>query len=276
MAMKTCPVAMFMPRPGWLNMHDPTRKTMKTTRLSIFLLACGSPFAFAATVITNNNRGGNPGNNYTVASDYASNVSASNSDFTTSLGTYGFTGTPNIALLWEPHHANPNTSPAASTGNWEHHGSWGNAANSGGGVLQMDTFTIGRTYSITFAPDAGYGVVLNSFNFIGDTNSSNTYSFTVNIVDVAADLVVLTKASGTWNTATGTAPFNNAPAIALDYTGDLGKAYRLDIVRLDTGANAGANDIAIDNISFDQHQIPEPATSLLGAFGALALLRRRR
>ena len=67
-----------------------------------------------------------------------------------------------------------------------------------------------------------------------------------------------------------------APQVVMNFTGDIGTAYRLDLVRLNSDTtNTGSRvDIGIDNLSFDQ--VPEPSSALLGGLGLLTILRRNR
>lgn len=229
------------------------------------VLAAGSS-AQAATVIVANtpNANGMGNTNTQIPSTFGDNITTGS----TGVGTVftittenGFAGTPDIGLTW----ARTGTNNGGNSGNWEFHG-WTNA---GGGALQLDGDRVNDAFSITFTPTATTGVVLNGFNFIGDTNGNN-YQFRVDVVRLSDNVVVSTQPTASWTTNTAQ-PNNNAPSVALNYTGDIGVAYRLDLVGLTVG---NANNIAIDNLSFSQ--VPEPSIGLLGAIGLLGLLRRRR
>ncbi len=237
----------------------------------------------AATIIRADtpNANGQPNTNQPIPATFGDNITANSPAaapfvFETLPGVGGVTGTPDINLTWS-------ATGGTNNNRWESH-TWGGAgsANTGGGVLQMDGAAINSQFSITFTPgNATTAVVLNSFNFVGDTDSDG-YQYRVDIVGLTLNTVVLTSTTVPWTTSTSQNPGNTnpdlwagAPAVLLNFTGEAGVAYRLDLVR--TGTPTGASspvDIAIDNLSFDQ--IPEPSIALLTGLGALALSRRRR
>lgn len=224
----------------------------------------------AATVITANTPGSNgqPGTNVAIPNTFGDNISLAapgNGVFVTSAGVTGVVGTPDIDLTWS------RSGTAGGQNRWESH-QWGGSglANTGGGVIQIDGSVVGSTYSVTFTPTATTAVRVNGFNFIGDTNG-DVYEYRVDLVNLTTNLTVATVSPATWTT-NHALPSSGGPSISLNYDGELGIAYRLDMVRI-AGAGSGSN-IAIDNLSFDQ--IPEPSAAFLGALGALSLLRRRR
>lgn len=219
----------------------------------------GHTSAHAGTIIRANTPGANEmGNtNQPVTQPFASFVTLpapGNAVFETYEGTATIVGTPNIALVFSSENA-------GGPDRWEYH-AWTGAgsANTDGGVLQMDAVTQDSRFSITFIPSAASGVILNSFNFVGDTNNSADYQFRVDIVDLQSGLVVQTTTTDSWQTDTSLNPGNSqtwagAPKVDLNFTGEIGNAYRLDIVRLNS--SSGSRDMAIDNLDFDQFNSPD-------------------
>ena len=192
--------------------------------------------------------------------------------FETVAGVDGVLGAPDIGLTWA-------TTGGTNANAWQFH-AWGGAtaSNTGGGVLQLDGSAVGSTYSISFTPNPGWAMVLNGFNFVGDTNG-DTYQYRVDLVNLVSTAVDFTTTTAQWTTNTAQNPgtngtFAGAPAVSLGFTGQVGTAYRLDLVRLGVAGGSSNVDIAIDNLSFDQTAVPEPASATLLLLG-VALLRRR-
>ena len=180
-----------------------------------------------------------------------------NAVFETSPGAAGIVGTPSIDLTWS-------ATGGSNFNAWQSH-AWTNA---GGGATQMDGSSIGSTFSITLSPTATTAMVLNSFNFIGDTNG-DTFQYQINLLNLSNSAVVFTNTTATWTTLVGSTN-NGAPSILVDYTGDLGTAYRLDLLRIGGSGTDSAIDIAVDNLRIDQ--VPEPSTYALIALGGVAFL----
>lgn len=115
-------------------------------------------------------------------------------------------------------------------------------------------------------------MVLNGFNFTGDTDG-DTFQYRVDVLRTSDLVSVFTTTTTTWTTDKSK-PFDNAPEINIDYTGDLGEEYRLNFTRLNDNTGNERVDIAIDNLSFGQ--IPEPTSAVLVLFGGLLGFVRRR
>lgn len=261
-------------------------KLLFTKITPIAAVACTlAPIAgFADVIILGNTPGANGmgAQNTAVPSNWASNtggaIDQSNPVFAMTSNSQGTWGTPNIGLTWS-------ATGGSNANRWEFHG-WSGAttANSGGGVLQMDGTQVNSVFSIGFTPDPGHRVILNGFNFVGDTNNGHTYQYTVEVINLLNSSAVFTTTTNPWITATSQNPgtngtWANAPGINLGVTGDFDTAYRLDVRRIAPlgGTTGGAVDMAIDNLSIGQQAIPEPTAALLfGSFLLGAVLKRRR
>lgn len=197
--------------------------------------------------------------NVDIPSTYGSYIASNSSEFVT---TDGSGSTPNIGLTWAP---TPNV--------WEFHSStvWSALdvpVDSTVHVAQMDLNLEGGSFppdpTITLTPDAGYKVLINSLRIGHATDqTASAFSWTITVERVSDNTIVSTST---------TSPMvgGDAEDVIINFTGDLGVAYRL---RFDDG---GANTFngAIDNLSFSQ--IPEPSSTALIGFGCLALILRRR
>ncbi|MGC4013600.1 MAG: hypothetical protein QM755_03635 [Luteolibacter sp.] len=173
-------------------------------------------------------------------------------------------GTPNIDLTWS----------ATGTGTnvrWEFYTDsvWT------GGVGQLNTANTGNAFSVTFTPQAGYGVSIESFNFFSyyasSTDASSTngeFSFDWAVVRSSDSVTVLNGSTGLFTGGSA------SPAITVGYVAPDAGAYSLVLTR--TGGAGGNANIAVDNIAFSQFAVPEPSAALLGSAGLLGLLRRRR
>ncbi len=236
-----------------------TRKTLPqaspcAASLAAAILSCICAGASnAGTIVRANTPGANGmgASNAAIPATFGDNIALSapgNAVFETYANGGGTVGTPDIGLTWS-------ATGGSNNNRWEFH-TWGGAtvANSGGGALQMDGSSVSSTFSITFTPNASSAVMLKSFNFVGDTNG-DTYQYRIDVVNTASGEVVQTQSTALWTTATGQNPGTNgtyagAPAIALNFSGNTGTAYRLDLTRI-AGSGSAVN-IAIDNLDFDQ------------------------
>ncbi len=223
--------------------------------LSFLALPAGARTIVAANTPGSNGMGATNSNIPATFGDNIALAAPGNAVFATSAGAAGIVGTPNIDLNW--------TYTGASTG-WQFHAWTGAAGKAGGGALQMDSAVVNSTYSVTFTPSGGAKVVLNSFNFIGDTNS-DTYQYRVDLVNVTTGATVFTTTPALWTTNTATSPYCAAPTITINHTAATTDPLRLDIVRI--GGAGVAGNIAIDNLDFDQTAPATPPTLTVQAAG---------
>lgn len=227
---------------------------MNRNILSTLLLAGTAPALHAGTIIRANPGGGQNANVPQTFGDRVSLAEPGNHIFETYAGPEGTVGTPAIDLSWS---ATGGTNANA----WQFHGWAGaGAANTGGGVLQLDGSSTGSRFSLTFSPEAFAAVKINAFNFVGDTNG-DSYQYRVQVVRVSDEEVVFTTDTALWTTDTSKNPTNTdpavwagAPRVDVGFTGEQGLAYRLDLIRLDEDSSRTGSrvDIAVDNIDFDQ------------------------
>ena len=221
------------------------------------ILACVAP-ASHATVLGFGQIGGS---NTTIQANYGSNAAAANFGVDVSNGT-----TPNIALIWQD--------------NWDIHqsswfdelegttvggGDWDNEAGTARvGQLDFDDHTIG------FVADAGFALVLNSFDFGNTEETSTTSVWNLTLTDESLNVV--------WSeTVTLTNPNSDVVTVTPGFTGVLGQDYVLTFTGVSGGDGDGSPQNGrhgIDNLSFNQ--VPEPGSLALLGLGGLALLRRRR
>ena len=223
-------------------------RNFSLSALVLILMACP---VTARTIIAANTPGSNGmgATNTNIPATFGDNIALAapgNAVFTTSAGPSGVVGTPNMDLNW--------TYTGASTG-WQFHAWTGAAGKAGGGALQMDSGAVNSTYSVTFTPSGGTRLILNSFNFIGDTNN-DTYQYRVDLVNVTTGATVFTTTTALWTTNTATSPFCAAPTITINHTAATADPFRLDIVRI--GGTGAAGNIAIDNLDFDQTAAATP------------------
>lgn len=173
-------------------------------------------------------------------------------------------GTPDIDLTWS-------ASGSGSNVRWEYYTDsvWT------GGVAQLNSAAVGNIYSVKFAPQAGFAVRIDSFNFFSYYASSSAATATNG--QFSFDWAVVRDADGVSVTSGTTGLFTGgtaSPAIVIGYTPTDSGSYTLKLTR--TGGLGDNANIAVDNITFSQIAVPEPGAALLGVLGGVLLLRRRR
>jgi len=197
------------------------------------------------------------GNNTTVPATLGSNATADGNGYVVSNGA-----TPNVALTWDA--------------NWDIHtsaffqplenvtvggGDWDNEGNTQR-IGQLDF----GTHTIAFAVDATAQLVLNSFDFGHTAETAGTTAWDLTLNDSAAAVV--------WSQSV-TFVNGASQTIAPNFVGALGEDYTLTFNR--TSETYGSNGRhGIDNLSFNQIAVPEPATIALVGLAACGLFVRVR
>jgi hypothetical protein len=178
-------------------------------------------------------------------------LTATNEDVPTDHGSFA-PGTPDIGLTWG--------------GNWDQYDGWPN--DPGDGVYQIDGASDGEvSHTIQFAPNAGWNVKLLSLDLnVWPGGGATDVDWSVD-GSVSGNL-----GSGTYSTADGTVSSN-----AVDFMGTGAETLTLTLSQM-TGIGSY---LAMDNLAFDQVQVPEPtgfglALAGIGGLGALAIRRRRK
>jgi hypothetical protein len=227
---------------------------MKLKTLAITATILSAQYASASTLAFT----GGGGNNADIGATYGTDIAANSTEFVT---TDGSGTTPNIALAWIQ-----NSLPS-NDAIWEFHNGWSGSLDGTAAQMDLDSPQTVTAPTIDFTPDAGFGVVLNSVD-IGMYTSvgAGTIAWTVNVERVSDNVNVFTH-------TTAALGANASESVDIDFTGDLGVAYRLEFA-----GGGGSFEGAIDNLSFSQTtvQIPEPSSTALIGLGGLALILRRR
>jgi hypothetical protein len=207
---------------------------------------------------------GSYGNNEDVPETYGSNIAVDTAEFVTSDGTGA---TPNIALLWAPQF------PGLSDAEFEFHSGAAFQRSFGAEnvpIVQLDCNAGNDDPTITFTPDPGFAVAINSFDMGSADNSgpSDPYTWMITISPASdPEAPVFTK-----ETLPHYRGDNSVEHVVLDFVGQVGVAY---VMRFDDGGVDSYNS-AIDNLSFSQ--VPEPSAMglLTAALLGVAALRRRK
>lgn len=211
------------------------------------------------------------GSNSTIAKNFGSNAVADGAGLVVSNGV-----TPNITLTWDIDGENNNGNP--ETNGWDIHTSGhfaeiedltvggGDWDNEGGGprIAQLDF----DYHSIGFAADPGYSVVINSFDFGNTNETADSSTWDLSITD-SSDVAVWSQQVVLTN------PDTDVLTVTPNFTGDPGESYTLILAGVGDPLNGRH---AIDNLSFNQAPVPEPAAVSLLAVAALAgigVYRRR-
>lgn len=157
------------------------------------------------------------------------------------------TGTPNVTLTWDA--------------DWDSYAGWPN--DPGNGVYQHDN-DAGSPHTIVFTPDAGWNVSITSF-------LSNSWQ---GGGDIAFDWSVTGSSSGLIASGTETTSDGTTETIVIGAAGTGNETLTLSIDQV----GGTASYFAIDNLAFDQAQVPEPGTAVLalGGLGAITMRRKRK
>ena len=171
--------------------------------------------------------------------------------------------TPNITATW--------SAASEPTAQWDSF-HWADSNGDRGDVLQLHGSSPTFPLLVTFTPDAGLAVLINSFDL--DEHQGSSVHDTVIDWEISDGTGVL--ASGTWDDKNDANDPNqqggrttiNTGLTAADVT--IGNAVTLSIAQ----TSGSPFWTALDNLNFDQ--IPEPTSFALAALGLGGLIVRRR
>ena len=231
---------------------------MENRRILITLgLALGGAAVANATVIGFGNLGGS---NTTVPAELGSRATAAGNGFVVTNGT-----TPNIVTSWD---VNWDIHTSGFFANLENLTVGGGAWDNEGSIPRVGQLDFG-THSITFSADAGYALVLGSFDFAQTAETPGTTQWTLSLTAISTSSVVWTQSLTLNNNPAANAVVTVTP----NFTGTLGEDYTLTFTRTSETYNSNGRH-AIDNLSFTQ--VPEASMAGLAGLGTAALLVRRR
>jgi hypothetical protein len=164
--------------------------------------------------------------------------------------------TLHIALTWAPTGGEKN-----ARNQWEQYNGWPGGGD-GGAVYQVDG---GNDYSvvhtIAFAPEAGYGVILASLDlnvWAGGGNTNVNWAVTGSLSGLLG--------SGLFNT-----PDGSVVTHSINLAGSGSETLTLSLQQ----TSGDTAYLAMDNLTFSEVVVPEPATLALLGLGGMAILRRR-
>jgi len=203
-----------------------------------------------------------------IASSSTAAEAATVLDFVTELGngdgipdTYGdnAAGTPNIDITWN--------SPADETSDdgWDSYADW----DGRGEVGQINP--TGGVLTVTFTPDAGFGAFVTSFDLDEFTGGGNT------ITDWS---LLGTPFSGTWDDYSDAQGGNGGRTNISTGMTSADAVFGPLVLEL-TQVSGFGSYLAMDNLAFDQVEVPEPtaiglALLGLGGLGAAGMRRERK
>lgn len=198
--------------------------------------------------------GGIGGSNTQIPTALGSAATADGTGFSVSNGS-----TPNIDLTWDSSWDIHTSSHFNSLENITNGGSW-DKTGSDPEIAQLDM----ASHTIGFVVDAGFALVLNSFDIADTVENVDTTTWVLTLTDESAstawtETVVIDNSLG-----------QNAVTITPGFSGVAGEDYTLTFTR--TGGLDGNS--GIDNLSFSQ--VPEPSSAALLAFGGFALILHRQ
>lgn len=200
------------------------------------------------------------GSNTTVPANLGSNATADGAGFVVTNGA-----TPNIALTWganwDIHQSNQFDELENKTiggGDWD---------NESGGprIGQMDE----DLHTIIFSADAGYALVLNSFDFANTDETFDVSTWDLTLTDSSLNVV--------WSLSVdldNADESSETQTISPNFTGLAGETYTLTFSEDISVHNTPNGRHGIDNLSFTQ--VPEPSSAALFGLAGIALLVRRR
>ncbi|MBN8457850.1 MAG: hypothetical protein J0M04_08430 [Verrucomicrobia bacterium] len=170
--------------------------------------------------------------------NYGSNVAATGTNWTASMGSTGVTGTPNIQLVWDGEGGGGNS---GANGGLDTYISW----NGRGNVVQLDGTGTGGTANtyISFVPSAAVAAKITSFDLDAwsgwPAGGNMTVEWTIRNATKAGTVL----ATGSWTRTTG-----GRDTVSPAFTGAPGQTVVLQLTR-----TAGNGDyLAMDNLVFDE------------------------
>ena len=153
-----------------------------------------------------------------------------------------------------------------------------NSLSGSGQYAELNANSAGALYQDVTIPvvgDVDYG--FSHTNRVLGTDTMRvliTYLGTDGLIGGGDDVVEVNRQFSTTNTTTPR--LWNDFAVDNAFVSVAGGTYRFSFGAVSTSGPALSEGNFLDNVRFGVGVVPEPSTALLGAFGALALLRRRR